>query len=1042
MPVDAIKKYRIPLQITSWAVFAISLALYWITADSGASYWDCPEYIVAASRLEIGHPPGNPIWMLAMRVATLPFSAAHHAYVINLSSGMFMAFAVFFLCRVIFIPTRIFFYKSDKKFSPGYANFLASLVAGGAALTYAFCDSAWFSAVEAEVYAMSAFLSALSLWIMVLWWWREDEGRRTRLLILLAYITGLSLGVHQLNLLLIPVYALIILYKKFPGRLNPVVVLFCIGGSCGLIALILMVLIPASLFGAQSFELFGVNNLGLPYHWGTGFFCIIIFLLIVISLIFFSNPRFPIFSNIRNGIWMFAFLLLGFSSFAIIMIRAQAAPLMNEGVPDNIFSLTSYIGREQYPSSPLLYGRTPYSKPLIEEEIIDGKPYYSRYILEKEKAIYQPVMPSARLNHRSGMLSHLDSAENLRIIGRGNGYLLSDYSFRHRLTPELNMWFPRLTSGKSSDIQAYEDWAGASKQSMEEVWISETEDANGHPSPKLNNMGQRIPHTSYRPTYAQNLKFFIAYQAYYMYFRYLFWNFIGRQNNMPSMGEIEHGNFITGFPPIDRYLGYTDKIPQEIGSENPGRNIYLGIPFIIGIIGIFTLLVRNRRSRRMLSVITLLFLMTGLAIVVYLNQSPGEPRERDYTFLVSYMAFCMWIAAGILALAIGGWKALGNKACIMIAALFSLGIPTLMAIENFDDHDRRGRFATTYYVSSILDFEYPALIFSQGDNSSFPLWYASEVLEMGKEHTPIDITYLSLPSYVVNLKKQGVKGINTLTPTPNMAYGAYLLTKLPLEDTTTQMAPGVLLRKLLQEESANAMMPSSYVTLPSSSGDSITINLRDFTKRSAFLGFRHLMLLDLIAMQLESSEPKILFFPSLMDYSFYKPLEPVLTSTPFGKIYAPWLSDSIVQKINRNVLERELNKMKGKNFKANYNDPLTAERTSRYRGELVIAARERLARGDTAMAVSTAEMILNSIPYHELPPGNFTVTDSTFYEGKEFQNLLMDLYEGTKEIKFVEEANKIDSITVTRRKQWIDYYNSLQPHQRKTLSNRSRRLLK
>ena len=995
--------------------------------------------------MEVGHPPGNPIWMLAMRVATIPFDRVHHALVINLWSGLFMAFAAFFLCRVIFLAVRSYFETLPSRFrlAPFSSDVLTSLIAIGASLCYSLCDSAWFSAVEAEVYAMSAFLTALSLWILMLWWCAESKSAQSRWLILLAYITGLSLGIHQLNLLLIPVFAIIILYKKYPKRVNPALVLLVIIVSVALIGFILLAFIPGILFGAQGFELFAVNSLGLPYNTGVFFFFTLIFLLIIIALIFSYHPLSPVYLPSANMIiWSFSFLVLGFSSFGLIMIRANASPPMNEGSPGDIFALSSYILREQYPSTPLFYGETPYSMPLFEESFIGNHPFYSRYALKKGKGIYQPFMENAALNYRSGMISAIDYDYNQQIIKNQKGYLLSDYKFSHKLTPELDMWFPRITSRNIGHRAAYADWGGMAEESMNRIPVSEVIDSNGKFHSKLNIDGEREPAFSYKPTYTQHLKYFVSYQSYYMYFRYLFWNFIGKQNDFHSNGEIDHGNFITGFPFIDKkMIGNPDYLPAEIWKENKGRNRYFAIPFVLGIIGIIFLLCGNRKQRRYLTLITVLFLMTGLAIVVYLNQSPGEPRERDYSFLGSYMAFAMWIGAGMTALSIFLCRLKYKSALFFLCALISLGTPALMAVENFDDHDRRGRFETTFYASSLLDFEMPAIIFSHGDNSTFPLWYASEVLEMGKDNTPVDITYLSLPSYVANLKKQGNKGINTIAATPDITFGKFLVSRIPPDNISEPQPIRKSLEELYKSEKSTPEWPSSRFILPRSPGDSLIINLHDFTKGSAFLSFKHLMLLDLIASREEDPDSKILYFPSLIDHSFYSPLDSALKPALFGKIYAPSVSDSMAINLLKQSVDRELVKLEKNKFSSHYVDPVISDRSVRYRGELIIAANELLNAGDSVTPVRIIEGIERFYPYSTLPPGTFTIADSTFYEGKEFFNLLSSLHSMTGEPRYKDSMDSLKSLMKKRQQEWVKYFNSLTPSQRKALSTRSKRLL-
>ena len=723
------------------------------------------------------------------------------------------------------------------------------------------------------------------------------------------------------------------------------------------------------------------------------------------------------------------------------MIRANAYPQLNEGVPDNIFSLASYIAREQYPSTPLIYGATPYSRPMLMEEFVDGRPSYSRYLLEKGTPRYKEVMSGAILNHRSGMVSHGDSLENKRIMERGMGYVLEDYNFNQILTPELNMWFPRITSRNPSQRLAYNDWAGMSEETMLRVPITEVMDTAGRYRPKTYLNGTRPQVYSYRPTYMQNLRYFISYQSYYMYFRYLFWNFIGRQNDYPSTGEIEHGNFITGFPFIDYYLGNTDEMPSEIRENNPGRNRYFAIPFVFGLIGVLYLGFSNRRSRRILSVVSLLFLMTGIAIVIYLNQSPGEPRERDYTFLVSYMAFTMWISAGFMGIVNLFGRKINVQSVIVVCGLLSLGTPALMAVENFDDHNRSGRYEPTFFVSSLLDFESPAIIFSQGDNSSFPLWYASEVLGMGPRHTPVDVTYLSLPSYAVNLKKQGDKGLSTVASYPELAFNGFVLSRIPHDSVAGPLPLDSLLKGLYESEPGNPIFPSSRFILPQNRGDSVVVDLREFTKGSSFLPFKHLMLLDIIDSQLKAENPKVLFFPALMDYSFYKPLEPLLQETLFGKIYAPWLSEDQIDSITKKSVEREVTKLRSLELTPHYMDPVLKERTQRYRGELLIAGRKLLDKGDVATAKEIADVIDEIYPYRNLLPGDFTIADSTFYEGKTYSRFLKDLYKETGNQKYQDTVLMLDSIMMDRYRQWLLYYNSLSPSQRATLSNKSKRLL-
>lgn len=1039
--ISVFRLYRLPLELSSWFVFIISLIIYWITADPGVSYWDCPEYVTAASRLEIGHPPGNPIWMLAMRVVTIPFPAEYHAYVINLCSGVFMAFASFFICRLIFIPVRLFLQNSgDGKDNKSFYNYISGIISAGGSLCYSFCDSAWFSAVEAEVYAMSAMLTALSLWLMMMWWFEKSISRRIRLLILLAYIIGLSIGVHQLNLLCIPVFILIYIYKKNPSRLNPILVLAWIALGCGIIAFILLMLMPGTLYLAQVFELFFINKLSAQFDTGVLIFLSMLLVILILSIYYTSKKRLR---KLIAVFWMLAFILLGYSSFGFILIRSKAHPFMNEGVPSDIFSLTSYINRDQYPSSPLIYGETPYSKPMYQESFDGDKAVYSKYALKKGKPLYEKSLPGAVVSPRSRFLTEADSSENSKILRRDqDGYILSDYSFKQVLTPELNMWFPRMTSLKPADRTSYADWAGFTEETKNRVSISEAFDSLGNPVSKIKADGAKGNAYSYKPTYFQQLRYFLSYQAFYMYFRYLLWNFMGRQNDYHSKGEIEHGNFITGYDFIDRNMvGNLDNIPQEIWKENPGHNNYYSIPFILGIIGVGWLAYKSRKSRRINSVIFLFFLMTGLAIVFYLNQSPGEPRERDYSFLGSYMAFAMWIAAGLTFIIKLFLKSKRAYLSSTIATILAFVPSTLMAVVNFDDHDRQGRFETAFYASSFLDFEMPAVIFSHGDNSTFPLWYSHEVLNKGREHTPIDVTYLSLPSYVVNLKRQGNKGLCTLAETSQIVYGAFQLTRIPHDSISYPLPLKDVLDSLYSSKKQPPVFITSLVEFPGNNGDTITINLHDLSRGSSYLSFRHLMLLDILASQKGSDHPKALFFPANIDYNFYKPIEPLLLPVFYGKILLPESNDSLAVGILKQSIERELNKIDDLQIKPHYSEMVIADMSRRYRGELIKGAWSLMGENDTIIPKRVISVIEEKFPYSELSPGTFTETDTTYYEGKEYLHLLNKLFLETGNTKYKILAEKQNLLLEKRKQEWLKYYNSLSPQHRKALSPRSIRNL-
>ena len=1036
----------------SWGVFLISFIVYFITADRFVSFWDCPEYVVCGSRLEVGHPPGNPIWMLAMRVLTIPFPLQYHAFVINLASGLLMALASMLLARLCYFGAALLIRRNRLN--------LAVWPAIGGGLSFAFCDSAWFSAVEAEVYAMSAFLSLLTLWLMVRWFMTDSPGRRAQFIILISYIMGLSLGVHQLNLLVIPVLALFVCYRQSGRRVSFLKSAIYVAAGCVIVCLILFGVMNGSLFIAGIAELKAVNLFGLPPFSGvlgymllllilfaifppiitrvnSDYLPLLIFPLLLTSGVFIFGqhntagliisavaalllPFIPGLSKSRLQTIFFSlgFILLGYSSFTLILIRGYAAPPMNEGTPTDIFALASYIARDQYGSTPLLYGATPYSRPLTVEEFEEGHPIYRRYSLKRGNPRYVYAMPGARLYSGSGLTTPDDSARNAGMIAKGEGYLLADYTFKRVITPELDMWLPRITGSSPAHLESYESWIGMSKETMKEVRISEAVDSAGNAVGKLSADGERHKGVSYRPTYLQNLQMFLTYQAGYMYFRYLLWNFMGRQNDIPSTGEIEHGNFITGVPAIDEeMLGPSHLMPAHAWSDNKGHNNYYSIPFLLGLAGIVVLARSGRRGRRILSLSVLLFLMTGLAIVVYLNQTPGEPRERDYSFLISYATFAFWISsagAGAASLFLR-YPALRRAAVIIV----SLVTPVMFVSINFDDHDRRHRGDPVALATQIIENNPNSIIFSQGDNYSFPLWYATEVEGLGKDCIIIDATYLGVPGYVVNLMRQGNLPM-TATPA-DIAYGAYSFTRIAPDADTIPVPLIKALKSLYAAKEGAPTLRHSIVTLPSAAeDDSIVMNLHDFTSGGALIPFKKLMLLDIIATNLESPHPKRVAFLNRMLTELYRPLLPAMRQETFTTVYSPHSSP----------MQPEVAPMA---TPPNCLDPLVAEMAVHQRGCMVSHAKQILP-SDTDGALRMLDMAAEAYPYSVIPPSSAPLRDSIFNEGLEYATLRMNLFEKGRNPRNIEEARKVIGMMLDDAKGWRRYYAALPEWRRHTVS--------
>lgn len=894
---------RLLINVTSWGVWALLLASYWVTTPRTVSYWDCPEYVTAAALLEVGHPPGNPVWMLVERVVTM-FAGSPEtiAYAVNLSSGVFTAFAGFFLARIIF--TVVFWIsgrlRRGRWMPPEWGAAGASAIG---ALAFGWCDSAWYSAVEAEVYAMSIFLTALCIWLMVKWAFTTDARTGNRLLVLLAYIFGLSIGVHQLNLLCIPALALMWSLRRgvrSPLKLCVIIILGMLAVACVLVGMM-----PSTIEIAARLEILCVNTLGLPHLAGV----IVYLLLLGLSLIgvlivtarstnrgvvaavafptIFLSGIFSLGGNMAVGaavaalmtlllvrpnhfdvrrlnlaFWMLTMLLVGYGAYALIPVRGDAAYPINPTMPGNPFSFAAYQAREQYSANPLIYGPTPYSRPMFQEEWEPGAamPTYSRYALMRLNARTVPYEPGARFADTPGLLTHEDSAVNLRGMDPDRpGYVVKGHKLRNIMTPELNVWFPRISSRDPLDIRSYYDWVGMDTSNMTKVNISEAFDTLGMPVGRMITPGHREKTISYRPTFIQNMAYLGTYQISYMYLRYLLWNFCGRQNDIPSQGEVEHGNFITGFGLIDNaMLGAEDNLPEEAGKGNKGRNRYFMVPLLLGLFGLVSLFCLNRRSRAVGGITLLLFFMTGMAIVIYLNQSPGEPRERDYSFLGSFWTFGLWIGAGAFALA----RLCRNYYVLLIGAL----VPVYMFAENFDDHDRRGRnVAVTLAKATLESLEPDAILFVDGDNLTFPLWYAQEVEGIRRDVRVVNISYLTIPSYAGNIMRpwRDSKAVSTTLSRGDIIYDA--LSNIRISGYRGDTLPAAeLIMKL--KKSDKAATEAEYVTLPGLEERVATIPVRNLSLsgKDRNIPMRAMLMLDVASTALAQDSGRPVYWSNAL----------------------------------------------------------------------------------------------------------------------------------------------------------------------------------
>ena len=672
------KKYN---SIFGWLIFLVAAITYISTSEATASLWDCGEFIATSFKLEVGHPPGNPMFALLARFFTL-FAGSNLAMVarmVNYMSALASAFTILFLFWTITHLARKIIIRNENFTKTNIAIIIGSGLVG--ALAYTFSDTFWFSAVEGEVYATSSLFTALVFWAILKWEDVADEKYSNRWIILIAYLMGLSIGVHLLNLLAIPAIVMIYYFRKFKANLNGSILAFII--SICILGIVMYGFIQGIVKVASWFELYFVNTLELPFNSGLFFFLFLLAFLLISGVYISYKKHRVLLNTICLSIIM---LLMGYSSYALVLIRANADTPINENKPNNVFSLLYYINREQYGDRPLIWGQY-YNTPALE--------YYNG------KAIYLPV---------------------------GNKYEVVAHDTKVRFDSTLCTFFPRMYSSEQDHIRAYERWANIRGKPV-------IIDDNGKSA------------TIYIPTFLENLRFFFSYQIGYMYMRYFLWNFVGRQN------DEEGANWISGIRYIDnKQIGPQKNMPSSLKNV-PSRNVYFGFPFLLGILGMFFLL---DKSKRYLFVTALLFIMTGLAIVVYLNQTPLQPRERDYAYAGSFYAYAIWIGLGVLLL-FNLFKQ--QKQTLFKAVAITIGclllVPVIMAKENWKDHDRSGRYATKAYAYNYLNSCAPnAILFTFGDNDTFPLWYLQEVEGIRTDVRVVNTVLFNMDWYIDEMKKK------------------------------------------------------------------------------------------------------------------------------------------------------------------------------------------------------------------------------------------------------------------------------------------------
>lgn len=688
-------------RVAGWLTFVIASVTYLMTAEPTASMWDCGEFITTSVGLQVGHPPGAPLFMIISRLfAIFSPTPEQQAAMINYMSALASGFTILFLFWSITHLARKLVVKKEEEmtFSQMIAILGASLIGS---LAYTFSDTFWFSAVEGEVYALSSLFTAAVFWAILKWENVASEPYANRWLVLIAYLIGLSIGVHLLNLLAIPAIVFVYYFKKYTPTTRGVI-------KTGILSLIILGVvnfgvIPGVIKIAGWFEIMFVNGMGAPFNTGVIIYVLLIIAGLAWGIRYTLKKSMPIWNTILT---CFMVILIGYSSYSMVVIRSISNPPIDENSPDNVFALLSYIERDQYGQSPLAYGQY-FNAPVIAYE--DGAPIY-----------YQ--------NHKTGK------------------YDVVDHKTEVKFDPRFCGIFPRMHSTRPGHDQMYEVWGGRLN--------GPTYTVNGTPITK--------------PSFGNNMKFFFNYQLGHMYWRYFMWNFSGRQNDVTNYGNIMDGNWLTGINPIDEMrLGNQSELTDTMKNAK-SRNTYYMLPFILGVIGMFYQYRKGRGGKQDFWVVMLLFIMTGIAIIVFLNQPPLEPRERDYAYAGSFYAFSIWIGLGVLSL----WELLSKKlnptmSAALVSGVLLLAVPVNMAAQNWDDHNRSGRYSTIANAKNYLNSCAPnAILFTYGDNDTFPLWYVQEVEGVRRDIRIVNLSLLSGDWYIDQMKRKayeapGVPGIFT-----------------------------------------------------------------------------------------------------------------------------------------------------------------------------------------------------------------------------------------------------------------------------------------
>ncbi len=998
------KTYNRVNNLLGWLTFFISAVVYILTTEPSASFWDCGEFIPTSYKLEVGHPPGAPLFMMiANFFSQFAFGNVERvAFWVNVMSCVAAAATIMFLFWTITHIARRMTTRREEV--PSKAKMVAIMGAGlVGALAYTFTDTFWFSAVEAEVYALSSLMTAVVVWAILRWEDVADQKGNERWLIFIAYMMGLSIGVHILNLLTIPALVFVYYFRKTESvTVKGIVYSTLISGA--LILFLNSIVIPYTTQCGAWFDRV-LNSMGVPVNVGFAIYALLLFVALGVGVWYTQKRGLKIANLVVTALTV---ILIGYSSYASVIIRAVANPPMNSNDPDNPYALLYLLNREQYESQPILSGVS-YAAP-----VTDVKYRTKYYVNDEGKYVGEKTVA---------------------------GYEYPD---------EFKMLFPRMWSSQDRHIEGYTSWGRVKGR-------------------KVRYEGE----TYTVPTFGENLRYFFDYQLNFMYWRYFLWNFVGRQSDNQTVGEITDGNWLSGIKPLDEaMLGPQDNLPDEM-AHNKGRNRYYFLPFILGLVGLLWQLGKNPRY---FTVVMWLFVMMGVALVVYFNSPPGEPRERDYVYAGSFYAFCMWIGFGVLALVEWLEKVFKKDKVVpaVVATVVCLSVPTILAAENWDDHNRSGRYVMRdmgyNYLSSVLP---NSIIVNFGDNDTYPMWYNQEVEGVRPDVRIMNQSYLGGGWYIDEMKqtynesapvpfsfpkekymyaneyifvedvvdyrvdlKQAMAVVRSESPATKLAYS---------EDLTFDFLPQHKLSLPVNKENvlkAGIVKPEdAHLIL-----DSIELNITKNTLEKP-----EVMILDMLA-ELDWSRPVYFVQPNLLkhlgitDYLQYDgyayrlvPIRtPMESVANIGRIDTDYLYDNIMNKYRYGNVKDE--SVYIDNF-SRYNISST-----QIRGGFARLAEELVKEGRSEDAVAVLDRGVEELPFSQLPHGyqSFPYIDAYYMAGavekgdalaRDFaHNITQKLY---YYFTFPDAKQPFVEDTLVEQFQYLEHliYSVLLPHQRYELIN-------